>query len=175
MEVTSQRYSPIETDRLRDWIAEWIGAGWVWHARILSGTETSATESGQPGPRIPRDLLKPAFPSLAEDDGATGVDFDIEIDSHGVREDRVRGVPHTGEGLFGRPCAEVRITGLATSSPLLDPENTGALAIFVFRPAPGTDSPKCRIWICRDRVETDVADDLIGPVEPGLPVPWGPA
>lgn len=125
------------------------------------------------GPRIPRDLLKPVFPSLAEDVGATGVDFDIEIDSHGVREDRVRGVPHAGEGLFGRPCAEVRITGLGTSSPLLDHENTGALAIFVFRPTPGTDSPKCRIWICRDRVETDVADDLIGPVEPGLPAPWG--
>ena len=115
------------------------------------------------------------FRRLRRDVGPTGVDFDIEIDSHGVREDRVRGVPHTGEGLFGRPCAEVRITGLRTSSPLLDPENTGALAIFVFRPAPGTDSPKCRIWICRDRVETDVADDLIGPVEPGLPVPWGPA
>ena len=173
MEEAGMIYNPIETDRLRDWIAEWIGAGWVWHGRILSGTETSATETRRPGPRIPRDLLKPAFPSLADDDGATGVDFDVEIDSHGVREDRVRGVPHTGEGLFGRPRAEVRITGLGASSPLLDHENTGALAIFVFRPAPGADSPKCRIRICRDLVETDVADDLIGPVEPGLPAPWG--
>ena len=174
MEATPHQHSPTETHRLRDWIAKWIGASWVWHAKFLSGTETSATQAPRPGPCVPRDLLRPAFPSLADDVGATSVEFDIEIDSHGVREDRVRGVPHIGHGLFGRPRAEMRITDFAASSPLQDPENTGALAIFVFRPGPGTDSPKCRIWICRNLVETDVADDLIGPVEPGLPAPWGP-
>ncbi len=173
MHVAHPGYSPTETDQLRNWIAKWIGAGWVWHARFLSGTETSATETRRSGPCLPRALLEPAFPSLAKDSRTTGVEFDIEIDSHGVREDRVRGVPHTGEGRFGAPRAEVRIAGLGNSSPLQDPENTGALAIFVFRPGPGTDSPKCRIWICRNPAETDVADDLIGPVEPGLPAPWG--
>ena len=62
----------------------------------------------------------------------------MRIDSHGVREDQVRGVPHIGKGLFGGPRAEMRIANLGTSSPLLDPENSGALAIFVFRPGPGT-------------------------------------
>ena len=146
MEATPHQHSPTETHRLRDWIAKWIGASWVWHAKFLSGTETSATQAPRPGPCVPRDLLRPAFPSLADDVGATSVEFDIEIDSHGVREDRVRGVPHIGHGLFGRPRAEMRITDFAASSPLQDPENTGALAIFVFRPGPGTDSPKCRIW-----------------------------
>ena len=69
----------------------------------------------------------------------------------------------------------MRIADFGAPSPLRDPENTGALAIFVFRPGLGTDSPKCRIWICRNPVETDVADDLLGPVEPGFPAPWGPA
>ena len=95
-----------------------------------------------PVPGIPRRLLRPAFPSLAEANGATTVEFDIQIDSHGVREDRVRGVPHTGEGLLGRPLAEMRITDLGTSSPLLDPENTGALAVFVFRPIPRRGLPQ---------------------------------
>ena len=175
MEATHHRYSPTETNRLREWIAKWISTGWVWHAMILSGTETSATQARRPGPRLPLDLLKPAFPSLAKNVRTGSVEFDIEIDSHGVREDRVRGVPHTGQGLFDRPRAEIRVTGLGTWSPLLDQENTGALTIFVFRPAPGTDSPECRIWICRNLAETDVADDLIGPVEPGFPVPWGSA
>jgi len=173
METTPYQYSPIETDRLRDWIARWVGASWIWHAKLLSHPETSVTQALRPGPRVPRELLKPAFPSLGEDVGTTGVEFDIAIDSHGVREDRVRGVPHIGEGLLGGPQAQIRLTNLGTSSPLRDPENTGALAIFVFRPGPSTDSPKCRIWICRNLVETDVADDLIGPVEPGVPVPWG--
>ena len=175
MAPTPHQPSPIEPDPLRAWIAKWIGASWIWHAKFLSGTETSATQARRPGPRIPRDLLKPVFPSLEQNAGATSVEFDIEIDSHGVREDRVRAVPHIGEGLFGRPRPEIRITDFGASSPLRDPENTGALAIFVFRPGPGTDSPKCRIWICRNPVETDVADDLIGPVEPGFPAPWGPA
>lgn len=173
MEATHYQCSPIEADRLRNWIAKWIGANWVWHARILSGTETSATPARRPGPRVPRALLEPAFPSLAEDADATGVEFDIMIESHGGRQHRVRGVPHTGRSLVGPPRPEIHITDFGASSPLLDPENTGALAIFVFRPGPGTESPKCRIWICRSQVETDVANDLIGPVEPGFPVPWG--
>ena len=175
MEAKQHQHSPTETHRLRHWIAQWIGASRVWHAKFLSSTETSATQARRSGPCVQGNLLKPAFPSLAEDVGATCVEFDIEIDSHGVRVDQVRGVPHIGKGLFGGPRAEMRITNLGTSSPLRDPENTGALSIFVFRPAPGTDSPKCRIWICRNLAETDVVDDLIGPVEPGLPAPWGSA
>ena len=174
MHPTQHQPTPTGTDRLRDWIARWIGNSWVWHAKFLSGSETAAAQARRSGPCIPRDLLKPAFPSLAEDVEATSVEFDIAIDSHGVREDQVRGVPHIGEGLLGRPQPQIRITDLGTSSPLRDPENTGALAIFVFRPGPGSDSPKCRVWICRNLLETDVADDLIGPVEPGVPVPWGP-
>jgi len=175
MHPTQHQPTPTETDRLRAWIARWIGDSWIWHAKFLSGAETSATGAQRSGPCIPRGLLKPVFPSLAADVEATSVEFDIAIDSHGVREDRVRGVPHTGQGLLGRPQPQIRITDLGTSSPLRDPENTGALAIFVFRPGPDSDSPKCRVWICRNLLETDVADDLIGPVEPGVPVPWGPA
>ena len=47
MEATHHQYDPIETDRLRDWIAKWIGASWIWHARILSGIETSATNTAR--------------------------------------------------------------------------------------------------------------------------------
>ena len=142
MESTHHQHNPTQADRLRNWIANWIAASWVWHARFLSGPETSATHTRRPGPRIPRDLLKPAFPSLAQNAGATTVEFDIEIDSHGVREDQVRAVPHIGHGLFGAPRPEIRITDVGASSPLRDPENTGALAIFVFRPGPATDSPQ---------------------------------
>ena len=173
MEPTHHQHNPTDPDQLRAWITKWIAASWVWHARFLSGTETSATQTRRPGPRVPRALLEPAFPSLADDAGPTTVTFDIQIDSHGVRENQVRGVPHIGNGLFGSPRPEIRITDFGASSPLLDPENTGALAIFAFRPGPCTDSPKCRVWICRNQAETDVADDLIGPVEPGFPVPWG--
>ena len=174
MEPTPQP-SPPETHRLRHWIANWIGANWLWHAKFLTGPETSATQTLRPGPHVPRALLKLAFPSLADDLAPPTIEFHLQIDSHGIREDRVRAVPHTGNGLFGAPRPEIRITNLGTSSPLLDPENTGALTIFVFRPGPGADSPKCRVWICRNPIETDLANDLIGPVEPGFPAPWSSA
>ena len=45
MDPAHNQYSVIEADRLRDWVARWIGAGWVWHAKFLSGTETSATQA----------------------------------------------------------------------------------------------------------------------------------
>ena len=163
-----------ETDRLTHWIAKWSGANWLWHARFLSGTETSTTQSHRPGPCVPRHLLKPAFPSLGDHPAPTPLEFDVEIDSHGVREVHVRSFPHTGQGLFGAPQAEIRLTNLSTSIPLRDPESTRSLAIFAFRPGPSPDSPKCRLWICRNPDETDVANDLIGPVEPGLPAPWCP-
>ena len=174
MQPTHHQATPTKTNQLRHWIAQWIGANWLWHAKFLSGTDTSATRVRQPGPRVPRHLLKPSFPSLADHPALTTLEFDIEIDSHGVREAEVYGIPHTGKGLFGAPRPEIRLTNLGTSSPLRDPENTGALAIFVFRPGPCLDSPKCRVWICRNPDETDVANDLIGPVEPGFPTPWGP-
>ena len=175
MEPTRPQHSPPETHRLRTWIANWIGASWIWHAKFLSAPETSATQTRRPGPHVPTALLKPAFPSLTDTVGAPTVEFDIEIDSHGVRHDQVRAVPHFGHSLPGAPRLQMRITNTGTSSPLLDPENTGALTIFVCRPGPATNSPKCRIWICRNPVETEVAHDLIGPVEPGFPAPWAPA
>ncbi len=174
METTHHQPTPTDTNRLRHWIAKRIGANWLWHAKFLSGTDTSATQTHRPGPCVPRHLLTPAFPSLTDDLPPTNLEFDIEIDSHRVRENQVRAVPHTGQSLVGEPRPQIRLTNLSTSSALRDPENTGALAIFAFRPGPGPGSPKCRLWICRNPDETDVANDLIGPVEPGFPTPWGP-
>ena len=59
------------------------------HAR-WSGPRRVAPDSRPSPPPVPP---RTAFPSLAEDVGASSVEFDIEIDSHGVREDRVRGGP----------------------------------------------------------------------------------
>ena len=63
---------------------------------------------------------------------------------------------------------EVRITRLGgASSPLLDMENTGALAIFAFQGTTQRESAlQCRVWICRSS-EDDVIESRWGPVEPG--------
>ena len=175
MQATPHQHSPTETHRLKHWIAKWIGASWVWHAKLLSGTETSATQARRSGPCVPRDLLKPAFPSLADDVGATSVEFDIEIDSHGVREDQgPRRSAHRQRPLrcTTRRDAHHRFRHLVPAAGPREHRRAGDLRVSAgprhrLSQVPDMDLP--------EPVETDVADDLIGPVEPGFPAPWGPA
>ena len=76
--------------------------------------------------------------------------------------------------LTGGTRNETRITGLGgAASPLLDPENTGAVAIFFFAKDEG--SRECQYWVCRDSQEEDVAEDFAGPSEPGRTLFWGTA
>ena len=162
----------LEADRLRDWIAECMVLDGSGTPKFSLASKRLRHRDPHPGPRLPCDLLEAAFPACAKSE-RTNVEFDIEIDSHGVREDQVRGVPQLGEDSFARPRTEIRITNLQSSSPLLDPENTGALTIFMFGADVADDHPKCRIWICRNLAQTAIANDLIGPVESGRPAPWG--
>ncbi len=63
---------------------------------------------------------------------------------------------------------EVRLTGFGGyKSSVLDPENTGALVIFVFPTDTQGAVKECRLWICHDRSEEVFVESRIGPVEPG--------
>ncbi|MBK6423153.1 MAG: hypothetical protein IPF77_13260 [Gemmatimonadetes bacterium] len=53
------------------------------------------------------------------------------------------------------------------SSDILDPEATGSLCIFAFRLGSTRDAEECRVWLCRDLVEEDIAQDWLGFVDPG--------
>lgn len=156
------------------WLTEFARAYRVWYAKRLSGNDTLANGSHQAGPYIPRDFLNSRFPSLNRPDVENpDVWFDLFVDSHSVRR-QVRAVWYNGR-LHGKTRNESRLTNLGgVSSPLLDPENTGALVIFAFRRVEGGDAPDCRVWICRDEKEEESAEDLIGPVEPAQTVIWSP-
>ena len=65
---------------------------------------------------------------------------------------------------------ETRLTGLGgASSALLDPENTGALAIFAFTADDHGLVKGCRIWVCHNSFDEDLIEDRIGLVEPEGP------
>lgn len=156
------------------WMTEFARPDRVWYAKRLSGNDTLANRTHQAGPYIPRDFLNSQFPSLNRP-GVLNPDvwFDLFIDSHSVRK-RVRAIWYNNS-LHGGTRNESRLTNFGgISSPLLDPENTGALAIFAFLRAKDLDSPNCRVWICRTPVEEELAEDLIGPVEPAQTVIWSP-
>ncbi len=154
------------------WMTEFARPDRVWYAKRLSGNDTLANGTNQAGPYIPRDFLNSRFPSLNRPEVLNpDVWFELFIDSHTARR-TVRAVWYNNS-LHGGGRNESRLTNLGgISSPLLDPENTGALAIFTFQQVDKGDSPDCRVWICRDEKEEESAEDLIGPVEPAQTVTW---
>ena len=159
---------------LTRWMTRFARPDRVWYAKRLSGNDTLANGSNQAGPYVPRDFLFTLFPSLDQPDSANpDVRFDVFIDSHSDHR-RVRAVWYNN-ALRGRTRNETRLTNFGgMSSPVLDPESTGALAIFAFKQVAGADSPECRIWICADTDEEELAEDLIGVVEPTQTVVWLP-
>lgn len=156
------------------WMTEFARPDRVWYAKRLSGNDTLATGAHQAGPYIPRDFLNSRFPSLKRPEVLNpDVRFELFIDSHSVRQ-TVRAVWYNNS-LHGGTRNESRLTNFGgISSPLLDPENTGALVIFAFQRVEEGDAPDCRVWICADEKEEQLAEDLIGPVEPAQTVIWSP-
>lgn len=156
------------------WMTEFARPDRVWYAKRLSGNDTLANRTHQAGPYIPRDFLNSRFPALNRPEVLNpDVWFDLVIDSHSV-EQNVRAVWYNN-ALHGGTRNESRLTNFGgSSSPLLDPENTGALVIFAFQRVAKGDEPDCRVWVCRDVKEEELAEDLIGPVEPGQTVIWSP-
>ena len=160
--------------RFAHWMTEFARPDRVWYAKRLSGNDTAANGTHQAGPYIPRDFLNSRFPSLNRPEVLNpNVWFELFVDSHSVHQ-TVRAVWYNNS-LHDGTRNESRLTNFGgISSPLLDPENTGALVIFAFRRVEEGDAPDCRVWICRDEKEEESAEDLIGPVEPAQTVIWSP-
>lgn len=156
---------------LSDWLSAQRQPGSIWYLKRLSGNDTLATGSHQAGPYVPKDILFDVCPELNQP-GVLNPDvtFDVSVDSHCTRR-AVRAVWYNNQ-LFGKTRNEARITNWGgVSSPLLDPENTGALAVFVFQRA---DEPKVRVWLCRSVAEEDLVEESVAPVEPGRPLIFRP-
>lgn len=157
---------------LNDWIAE-FSDGWTWFAKRLSGNDTLANGSHQAGPYIPRNFLFKVLPELNQPDKENPEQLvEIHIDSH--RDFRQIRVVWYNNRLRGGTRNETRLTRFGgTSSALLDPDNTGALAVFAFRSLPDK-TVECRVWVCDHSIEEDLLEERLGPVEPGRFVVWPP-
>ena len=151
---------------LDDWISECRALGGYWYAKRLSANDTGANGSHQAGPYLPKDAVFRLFPGLRRSSELNPrVPFTAVAGSHS----------HQAEcnAIWYRQGTrnETRITGWGGgSSPLLDPENTGAIALFFF--TGDGDGQECRYWVCRDEHDEDCAESFAGPVEPGRQRFW---
>ncbi len=153
---------------LPDWIDVYSGGNAVWYAKRLSANDTQASGGHQGGPLIPRDLIRAVFPSMDRPQ-ASNPDkrFDLYIDSHSDAR-RVRAVWYN-QGTRN----EARVTNLGgRQSVLLDPESTGALAVFSFPNGRDSENDECHVWVCDHETEADLIEERMGPVEPGRTRVW---
>lgn len=158
-----------------DWMGEFGRPGATWYAKRLAANDTLATNAHQAGPYIPKDFLLQMFPAMNRPDAENpDVWFDLYIDSHPDHR-KVRAVWYNN-ALRGGTRNETRLTGFGGSqSALLDPDSTGALAIFAFTSGESSAPTECHVWVCGgDGTEADLFEERLGPVEPKQHVVWKP-
>ena len=155
-----------------DWLDSHSGPGFLWYAKRLSGNDTLANGAHQAGPYMPKELLFRIFPGLDRPEAENpDVLFDLYIDSHPDHQ-RARAVWYNNRHRGGSR-DEARVTRLGgAASALLDPDSTGALAVFAFTVADPAAGAACHVWVCRHAIEEDLVEERIGPVEPGTTVVW---
>jgi hypothetical protein len=156
------------------WLDTWTRPDTIWYAKRLAANDTLATNAHQAGPYVPKQFLFSVFPSINKP-GVQNPErwFPLFVDSHGEQRD-IRAIWYNNR-FFGGTRNEARLTNFGgRSSPLLDPDSTGALAVFVFVLGHSGEALVARTWVSRNPSEEDLIEDRIGPVEPGRTIIWSP-
>lgn len=159
---------------LADWLDDYASPDIVWYVKRLSGNDTLANGSHQAGPYIAREFMFQMFPAINRMDIKNpDVWFDLYIDSNADHR-KVRAV-YYNNAYFDGTRNEARLTNFGgQSSALLDPDSTGALAVFAFRLDSAGAASDCHVWVCQHETEEDVVEDRVGPVDPGKFLVWSP-
>ena len=157
------------------WMDECSRPGTVWYAKRLSANDTLANRTHQAGPYIPREVLFTVLPVLDRPEHHNpDARFPLRIDSHDRVPRMVRTIWYNNK-LRGGTRNEARVTGFGgRRSPLLDPENTGAVTVFAFMAGGSGTLLQCRVWICEGEAEEGLFEQRFGPVEPGRWIVWSP-
>lgn len=139
----------------------------------LSANDTLANGSHQAGPYFPRQLIFDLFPSLNKPERLNPKQtFNVNVDSHGSDTREVTATWYNNK-LHGGTRNETRLTNWGgKESPLLDPDNTGALVVFAFQRNVGSNANECRVWVCKNEFEENIIEDQVGPVDPGTGTTW---
>ena len=136
-----------------------------WWLKRLSANDTQQTGGHQAGVYVPKDVMFNVIPELRQESELNPREYlDATIESHN-HTSTARAIWYNNR-LHGGTRNEARITGWGgRASPLLDPDLTGAAALFVFGGA--SDARWCRVWVCETEDETNLAEERFGTIEPG--------
>lgn len=160
---------------ITDWIDEFGKPDAIWYVKRLAANDTLATDAHQAGPYIPKEFLFEVFPAINRPEAENpDINFNLYVDSHADHQ-LVRAVWYNNK-FRGGTRDESRLTRFGgAKSALLDPDSTGAVAVFAFVPSDDEAGVECHVWICgAEGTEADLIEERLGPVEPKRPVVWRP-
>lgn len=150
-----------------EWIESVSNDEWFWIAKRLSANDTLANLSHQAGPYIPTRTMMELFPSFSSSILNPDKELTARIASHDI-ERAVRAIWYNNKVSASGTRNETRITRWGgSSSPLLDPDSTGALCVFAFHQTGSQDADHVEVWLARDPMEEELIESLLGEVEPG--------
>jgi len=158
---------------LSDWLDGHTVPDVIWYVKRLSANDTGANRTHQAGPHMAREFLFQIFPGLNRPrEKNPRVEFDLYIDSHADYR-KITAIWYNGKVLGDGTRNEARLTNFGgQSSALLDPDSTGALAVFAFRLDGSGAAIDCHAWVCDHEIQAEVVEDRIGAVEPGKALVW---
>lgn len=163
------------SDELIQWLDRYLVNGRICVAKRLAGNDTLATGSHQAGPYLPKNVVFRVCPKL-DDKASLNPKSSVvaRIDSHG--QDASPTITYYNNRFAGPVPGtrnETRLTGFGGhKSALLDPENTGAAAVFSFGIEPESSGVQCRIWVSRSLAEDELIEQVFGTLEPGRTATW---
>jgi hypothetical protein len=166
-------------------LAEWMDThskqGTVWFAKRLSANDTLANGSHQYGSYLPKQIVFGVFPAINNKEVKNpDAWIDLYVDSHPDHR-KARVIWYNDSYHFNPEKGkkgtrdETRITNFGgKSSPLLDPESTGSIAVFVFVLDDRGTASECHLWVTDHEIDAELIEERIGPVEPKIFVIWKP-
>lgn len=159
-------------ERFLDWISDKTTRDWKIYIKRLSANDTGQTGSHQAGPLLAKKEAEALFPQLAGSQGRNpDTHIPVQISSHSFPELVIRAVYYNNKR-FGGTRDEYRLTRWnqgVSGSPLLEPDNTGAIAIFAFyAPDANKNAEHLDVWVCADLDEEEQLEAQVGEVVPGL-------
>jgi hypothetical protein len=153
------------TDAFEKWLADKTSSSCFWYVKRLSANDTLANGTHQAGPYFPNEVVFTLFPTLkAHSNANPRIILPASLDSHESFPREISVIWYNR-----KTRNECRITGWGgISSPLLDPEATGSVAIFSFLKNNESRVESCSVWLCSFEEEL-VFEELYGSVEPKIP------
>lgn len=145
----------------------------LWFAKRLAANDTLATNAHQAGPYFPKSVVFEAFPVLDRPD-QKNPDLRIGATVQGVATtEDIRVIWYNGKVFGDGTRDECRFTNFGgRSSPVLDPESTGSIAVFSFKVGDQGVAEHVDVWVCNNPDEEIEIESRVGEIPPGAGVCW---